>query len=180
MSMVYGFIRKQSGGFIEIDSKVGRGTAMRLYLPRSEIVEEEAAGVKDGRQEPITGKGTVLVVEDDINVRELICDVALPSLGYTCHGEVDGPAALAYLERTGPVDLMLIDIILPKGINGIELAQRVKETGHATRVIFMTGYSDDEAEAKGLIKKDAVVLHKPFRIKELAQVVAEAFKGEEN
>ena len=177
LSMVYGFIHRQADGYVDIDSVVGIGTTVNLYLPRLEAAEEKPVETKNGQATLAKGKGTILVIEDDATVREVICDEALTSLGYTTRCVEDGPAALASLERSGPVDLMLIDIVLPGGMNGIELAWRVKETSPATRMIFMTGYSDEEVEARGLTGNGVSILRKPFKIKELAQVVTDAFEG---
>ena len=126
MSMVYGFIRKQSGGLIDIDSEVGRGTTVRLYLPRAELVEENLVEVEDQLDEPAKDLGTILVVEDDEVVCKLICDV-LETRGFDAIGALNGPDALATLERSGPADLLLTDIVMPKGMSGVELAERVKE-----------------------------------------------------
>ena len=179
MSMVYGFIRKQSGGFIDIDSEVGRGTTVRLYLPRSELIEEGPDVVEERQGGADKGKGRVLIVEDDEAVCNLVCDV-LQTHGYDTIGALNGPDALAQLQQSGPIDLLLTDIVLPKGMDGIELAQRVIETSPSSKVIFMTAYSEHEILGKGLPKDGYRVLHKPMRIIELANIVAEVIAGEED
>lgn len=123
------------------------------------------------------GQGTILLVEDSSDVRELICDDVLEYVGYTTHSVKDAPAALAFLEQSGPVDLLLTDIVLPRGMNGVELARRVQETAPLTEVLFMTGYSVDELENLGISVSDHYLFHKPFSVEDLMRVVAETLDG---
>ncbi len=165
LSMVYGFAR-QSGGFAVIESELGRGTTVRLYLPRigAEAVEprnELQAEAPRARDE------TVLVIEDDPEV----CDLAvslLESLGYEVVFAHDGAQALAVLGATPRIDLILSDVMLPGGLLGPEVVEKAKQARPDLRVLFMSGYADAAARSSGLLGEGATVLSKPFRRYDLA------------
>ena len=136
------------------------------------MVEEDAAE----QEEPTDGTGSILIVEDDEAVCNLFCDI-FKERGYDVVAALNGQDALAQLQQNGPVDLLLTDIVLPKGMNGIELAQRVTETAPATRVIVMTAYSENDIAGKGLSVSGYRLLHKPMRINEMVQAVADVFEN---
>jgi PAS domain S-box-containing protein len=174
LSMVYGFI-KQSNGHIKIYSEVGRGTSFKLYLPRSSTVPQEAAR----RQSPALPRGTeqILVVEDSPQIREAIL-WQLQSLGYAVSGAPDGAAGLAVFEvATQPFDLLLTDVVMPGPLTGRALADEVMARWPKTRVVFMSGYSENAIVHQGRLDADVLLLNKPFRKADLAKIVRQALDG---
>jgi PAS domain S-box-containing protein len=174
LSMVYGFARR-SGGKAEIDSEPGRGTTVRIYLPR--IPASEAALAETGPidQQAPKGRERVLVVEDEPAVRELAMTM-LRRLGYEVAGAQDGRTALEALERTG-ADLILTDVDLPGGMNGIELARTARQRLPALAVLLMSGFPD---KVLGQVRDDDEhhdPIAKPFELPELARRVRAMLDG---
>jgi len=120
--------------------------------------------------------GTVLYVEDDADVRGAFAN-ALERLGYGVLAAGDGPEALRLLEDAGAVDLLLTDIILPGGMNGVDLAQTVQKSSPGTGVLLITACSEDELARRGISVTGFPVLHKPVRAKELAEAIGEVLDG---
>ncbi len=165
--MIYGFA-KQSGGHVAIYSEEGHGTTMKLYLPRARegaaaarASEETAAEIPRARGE------TVLVVEDDAEVRQLAVAM-LEGLGYRVLQAPDGPAALANLKDSSLPDRLLSDVLLSSSLSGPALAKKVKRELPAIKVLFMSGYADYAARHNGLTETDAEMLNKPFCMRDLA------------
>jgi PAS domain S-box-containing protein len=171
LSMVYGFI-KQSNGHIKIYSEPGRGTTIRLYLPRS---DSPADGEGRGSASLPRGHERVLLVEDDPQVRGAVL-VQLRSLGYAVTDVASGQAAIDLLKQGGGFDLMLTDVVMP-GIGGPQLADEIRRGWPAMKLLFMSGYSENAAIAHGRVAADARVLSKPFRKVDLANRVREALDG---
>ena len=172
LSMVYGFI-KQSNGHIAIDSEVGRGTTFKLYLPRS-VGEKEEATVCQPSPLP-GGRERILVVEDDAQVRASVVR-QLQRLGYTVSQAPDGAVGVAAFEAaTQPYDLLLTDVIMPGPLNGKALADEVARRWPKTRVLFMSGYSEDVITHHGRLDAGVRLLSKPFRMTDLATTIREAF-----
>ena len=170
LSMVYGFI-KQSKGHITIHSDVGRGTSFKLYLPRS--VEEKEAAVLPAA--PVRhGTERILVVEDEPQVRASVVQ-QLESLGYTVSCAADGAAGVASFEAaTVPFDLLLTDVVMPGALNGRALADEVMRRWPATRVVFMSGYTDTAMIHHGRLDAGVLLLDKPFRKNDLARMMRQA------
>jgi prevent-host-death family protein len=169
LAMIYGFV-KQSGGHLAIDSEVGQGTTVRLYLPRA---AEEAApeDAEETGTEALRARGeTVLVVEDNRDIRQLAVDL-LEELGYRVLQAPDGWAALSLLEKSDPPDLLLSDVVLPRRLSGPDLAEKVKLELPTIKVLFMSGYADDAARDNGVAGNGTELLNKPFRKHELASMV---------
>ncbi|KIZ45571.1 MULTISPECIES: hybrid sensor histidine kinase/response regulator [Rhodopseudomonas] len=169
LSMIYGFAQ-QSNGHAEIDSKPGHGTEVRLYLPRqlgaiAAAVERMPAVAASA---PSTG-GTILVVEDEAVVRGIVVEL-LRDRGYRVLEACDGPSGLASLRHGERIDLLLTDIGLP-GINGRQLADQALELRPALKVLFMTGYAESAAIAKGFLQPGMDMITKPFDLEELARRV---------
>lgn len=162
LSMIYGFAR-QSGGQVHIDSTLGRGTTINLYLPRH--VGEASTRCRDtadAAAPAVAGNEMVLVVEDDEVIRGLVLDT-LADQGYRTCQAADGPAGLAILQSRDDIDLLVTDIGLP-GLNGRQVADAGRLLRPGLRVLFMTGYaqntlSDVEALAPGM-----ELITKPFAI----------------
>jgi len=168
LSMVFGFV-KQSGGDVTIDSAEGKGTTVRLYLPRG--AAQAPAERRPGREREPAGHGeTVLVVEDDQDVRTLTTS-QLGSLGYRVLEADTGRSALEQLESRADVNLLLTDLVLSGGMNGYELAARVKQSNPGIKVLYISGYSENIVAHHGPLGPQAMLLQKPFRKRELASKV---------
>jgi len=159
LSMIYGFA-KQSEGHARIESEVGKGTSIKLYLPRhhgdADSVADPVAGAEMQR-----GAGeTILVVEDELVVRDLIVEV-LQELGYRVLQAVDGPTGLRVLQKSERIDLLVTDVGLP-GLNGRQLADQARENRPALKVLFITGYAETVASASGFLDPGMAMITKPF------------------
>jgi signal transduction histidine kinase len=159
LSQVYGFV-KQSGGHVKIHSEIGKGTTIRIYLPRAQLA---ASAVGDGEVPLLVGRGseTILVVEDEADVRSYVVET-LRDLNYQVHAASDGASALA-LFNSGSfrVDLLLTDIVMP-GMSGRQLADQMRERESALKVLFMTGYSRNVIVHQGRLDSGVALLQKPL------------------
>ena len=171
LSMVYGFAR-QTGGFVAIDSEEGVGTTVRLYLPRAEAAMKAARekAVPSNEIPDSSGK-TILVVEDDKDVRDLIV-LMLRDFGCEIHEAEDGKSALARLKSLDRIDLILTDIVLPGGMTGPELAESAVRRFPAAKVLYMSGYAKVAGDGIGRRSAEVHVLNKPFRKQQLTDRVA--------
>ncbi len=168
LSMVYGFV-KQSGGHISIYSEEGDGTTIKLYLPRSS--EVEAAKPKQALDDVPTAHGeTVLLVEDDEDVRDFTVFL-LTGLGYRTIEAATGAAALEQLETAHDVDLLVTDVVLAGGMNGRELATEAKRRLPRTKVLYMSGYTENAIVHQGRLDSDAEFLQKPFDREDFARAL---------
>ena len=177
LSQVYGFV-KQSGGHISIYSELGHGITVKLYLPRSnpsaalsEAAERDKAGL------PMHGTETILVVEDNPDVRRLV-KRQLTELGYTVHEASHGPEALRLIQSNLPLDLMFTDIIMPEGITGYELAGLARECRPGLKVLFTSGYTAIGAGQDKDGRAGGPLLSKPYRKRELAHFLRAALNDE--
>ena len=169
LSMVYGFV-KQSGGHLEIDSRPGNGSAITLYLP---VAEQPAAqrGTGAGRSKGGEGKGQrILLVEDEPKVRKLARRI-LAGLGYQILEAADAAGALAILAERDDVDLLFTDIVLPGGMNGVELARRACRPGSNLKVLYTSGFAQQSLLEQGVALEKARLVGKPFRKEQLAEAV---------
>lgn len=173
LSMVYGFV-KQTGGHVRIDSTVGQGTLITLFLPRNRQQAEQAAADAAAEESPndvpnaLQGE-TILVVEDETAVRMLVVEV-LDELGYKVLEAVDGHSALPTLQSDQRIDLLVSDFGLP-GMNGHQLVEIARQHRPELRVLFITGYAPN-AEVRGeFLGPGMDMLAKPFNIDELATKV---------
>ncbi len=174
LSMVYGFT-KQSGGHVSIYSEEGRGTTVKLYLPRAEHAAEDIAAEPEDTIP--TGHGeTILVIEDDEDVRALATDT-LKGLGYFVIAVATAAAARDVLAGETPTNLILSDVILPGGTSGPEFAEEVHATNPNLEIIFMSGYPAAAAKRNGFLGSNRVLLNKPFQRRQLAEAVQDALTG---
>ena len=173
---VYGFA-KQSGGHATIESDKGAGTTVRIFLPRS----SEHPTAKDtpaSEKEEARGTGEkILVVEDNADVRALALAL-LAGLGFESFEAADGNTALSVLQQSPPVDLLLSDIVLPGGMNGRELADKVRHLNPAIKILYMSGYADSAFTEPTRQKGDAFLLSKPFGKEDLAEAVRNSLDEE--
>jgi PAS domain S-box-containing protein len=170
LSMVYGFAR-QSGGQARLYSEGGKGTTVRLYLPRhgAEPAEEEVQ--PDLEHAPRVAAGeTVLVVDDEPTVRMLVTEV-LEDLGYSAIEAAESVSALKVLRSDVRIDLLITDVGLPGGMNGRQMADAAREVRPRLRVLFITGYAENAAIGKGPLQPGMHVLSKPFSMDKLASRV---------
>ena len=166
LSMIYGFAR-QSNGHATIDSKLDRGTSVKLYLPRhhGQLLAADASGVI-ASQHAATGE-TVLVVEDEPVVRSVILEM-LGEQGYRTIEAADGPSGLRLLCMNEQVDLLITDVGLP-GMNGRQLADLARETRPDLKIIFITGYAESVAIADGFLQPGMEMITKPFDLDHLSR-----------
>ena len=178
LSQVYGFV-KQSGGHVAIYSEPGEGTTVKIYLPRllGAVAEEPKA------DEPVVPEGskaeTVLVVEDDHDVRAYTVEV-LRELGYRVLEAHDGPSALRLVERqdVGRIDLLFTDVVLPGGMNGEQVAARARAVLPGVKVLFTTGYARNAIVHHGRLDPGVRLLTKPFTYADLAVRVRDMLDGQ--
>jgi two-component system, cell cycle sensor histidine kinase and response regulator CckA len=159
LSMVYGIV-KQSGGYITVDSKLGAGTTFRVYLPRVEEAEEPIA-VLSVPVVRVVGSGTVLVVEDELEVRSLV-EALLRSRGYkvlVAESAVHAAAICRGYEQ--PIDVLLTDVVMP-GITGPELAKELLELRPGLKTVYMSGYAGERLAEQGVSSEGIALLQKPF------------------
>ncbi len=173
LSMVFGFV-KQSDGHVTVYSEEGRGTTIKLYLPRASRQPDEARNFETSS--PGARDECVLIVEDDTDVRTLAVNL-IDDLGYRVLEAGDGKAALGILERERRIDLLFTDVILPGGMNGNEIARRAPEYQPDIKIMYMSGYSHDALIHQGRMDDAVVLLQKPFRRAELAVKLREALEN---
>jgi len=174
LSQLYGFVQ-QSGGFVRLDSAPGRGTAVRLYLPRYERVQRHEAGPMPGGGNEGAGAGeAVLLVEDEAGVRAVAAE-RLRELGYGVLEAADGPAALRLLRSGTHVDMLVTDVGLPGGLNGRQVAEVARERRPGLPVLFITGYAGSALD--GQLAPGMEVIGKPFALDALAARVRAMLKA---
>ena len=169
LSQVYGFCR-QSGGHVQIESEPGRGTTVRMLLPRQ--ADPSLGLVERTRAEfdRAGGRESILLVEDDDGVRAYALE-ALRDLGYRVAEASSGRAALTVLDSAPNLDLLLTDVVMPGDYNGRELADEALRRRPGLRVLYMTGYSRDAIMRHGRLDPGIHLLGKPFSMEELAAKV---------
>lgn len=171
LSMVHG-VATQSGGGLLIASDIGRGTTVNVYLPRAR--RGSAASRELERRSASSGpRATILVVDDDADVREVTVS-SLESFGYRTMTAESGPAALDALARGDQVDLLIVDMAMP-GMSGVELIKRARECRPGLPAMLVTGYADLTAFSP---QEGDPVLQKPYRLERLASGVIEALRRE--
>ncbi|HEX6534023.1 MAG TPA: ATP-binding protein [Gemmatimonadaceae bacterium] len=175
LSTVYGIV-EQSGGRIDVASAPGRGTAFTIYLPRVPAAGAPLASSPACAARP-RGTETVLLVEDEDAVRRLARRI-LEEQGYAVLEARDGHDALAVVaSHDGPLDLVLTDVVMPR-MNGRALVEQLLAARPALRVLYMSGYTDDEIIRRGLHRAGTSFLQKPFTADGLAEAVRAALEGE--
>jgi two-component system cell cycle sensor histidine kinase/response regulator CckA len=176
---VYGVV-KQTGGFITVDSEVGRGTSFYVYFPRHVL----AAGVAETVEEPeksgprdVTGQDTILLVEDEDAVRSFAAR-ALRLRGYTVLEASGGDLALDIVRsRSGPIDLLITDVVMPN-MDGPTLVRAARRLRPEMRIIYMSGYAEDAFRRNEENAEHLHFLPKPFGLKQLVAKVRDVLEGE--
>jgi hypothetical protein len=174
LSMIYGFAR-QSNGHVTIDSKLGRGTSVRLYLPRYDGggAAQQVSAVRAAGQ--ASAGETVLVVEDEAVVRGVILEM-LGEQGYRTLEAIDGPSGLRILRTRQRIDLLVTDVGLP-GINGRQLADQARETRPGLKILFITGYAESVAMSGGFLEEGMEMITKPFELDNLSRRIRAMVSG---
>jgi two-component system cell cycle sensor histidine kinase/response regulator CckA len=168
LSTVYGIV-KQSGGYVTVQSELGRGTTFQIYLPRVEgAAEKHSVAVP----EAVGGTETILLVEDEESVRQLVRDT-LAAKGYKVLEAENGEAGVAAaVHHKGKLDLIITDVVMP-GMGGREMVKQLMETRPGTKVLYLSGYTEDAIISDGSIEKGTAFLQKPFTLQSLSRKVRE-------
>jgi two-component system, chemotaxis family, CheB/CheR fusion protein len=170
LSMIYGFAR-QSGGQLLIDSEVGVGTTVRLYLPRAAQMGDADRPVAAGAKVLHPGGDEAILMVDDNTTLHDVARRCLMSLGYSVSVAGSGPAAMALLRSGARFDLLFTDVVMPEGMSGYALAEAARRLLPDLRVLFATGYAGEMGKAD---HREWNVLRKPYRRQELAESVRAA------
>jgi two-component system cell cycle sensor histidine kinase/response regulator CckA len=174
LSTVYGIV-KQTGGFVAVDSEVGRGTAFRILLPRWKgELPRPAEPAAEAKRSDTTGAGTVMLVEDEDAVR-LFSSRALRNKGYKVVEAKSGEDALALFEEHPNIDVLVTDVVMPQ-MDGTELIKRVRALRPGMRIVCISGYAEETFRNRLDSAADVHFLPKPFTLEQLAgkvkQVIA--------
>jgi PAS domain S-box-containing protein len=173
LAQIYGFV-KQSGGTATIESEIGCGTKVSLYLPKADdaaVVDEEAEEPASDGADVAQGR-TILVVDDQPAVREAI-EAPLARLGYRILEAADGITARSLLESDEPIDLLLTDVVMPHGISGLDLIDEARRLRRNLKVVLVSGYLREYGGRAGGMA-GVIFLEKPFKQADLARAVATA------
>jgi len=169
LSQVYGFVR-QSGGHISIKSDVGKGTAVRLYLPWTERIEAVAAKMVVAAKPPKVGFRKVLIVEDNDELRDLATQL-LQGLGYATCSAGTGAEAISTLMKDTQIDLLFTDVLMPGGINGFELADEIRRHRPDIALLVTSGFPG--SFLPGVQPNGSCdIIRKPYTEAELAAAIA--------
>jgi CheY-like chemotaxis protein len=177
LSTVYGIV-KQSGGYIFVESQPRHGTTFRAYFPRVDAREEAATNQYPlGLPRPERGQETILLVEDEVNLRRLARQY-LETQGYKILEAEDGAVALQIVSgHQGTIDLLLTDVIMP-GMNGRQLARQIAAQIPDVRVLYMSGYAENAIAHNGMLDAGINLLQKPFSLPALKDKVREVLDSE--
>jgi CheY-like chemotaxis protein len=175
LATVYGIV-KQHQGWVEVESGVGRGTTFNVFLPSIEGAAD-SQGENTTEETPRGGKETILVVEDEPPLRNLVCRV-LKSYGYNVLDATSGVHALeVWAANKEKIDLLLTDIVMPDGMTGRDLAERVQAEKPGLKAIFTSGYSSEIVGKDFIIEEGVNFLQKPYVPQKLIRVVRKCLDG---
>jgi two-component system, cell cycle sensor histidine kinase and response regulator CckA len=175
LSTVYGIV-KQSGGYIFAQSEVGHGTAFRIYLPQVDDAAETSGPARTASPET-GGSETVLLVEDEESVRQLVRET-LEAKGYTVLEAENGEVGLSLAARhDGPIHMVISDVVMP-GMSGRELAKRLSEARPKIKILYLSGYTEDAIVHQGVLESGTAFLQKPFTLQTLSRKVREVLRGD--
>jgi PAS domain S-box-containing protein len=176
LSMAYGFV-KQSGGHIELDSKAGHGTTIKIYLPRS--MQAEAPAVSPVSGPIVGGDETILVVEDDPGVQSTVVAM-LEGLGYRVLKAENGDQAFEIIKGGARIDLLFTDVVMPGLISSPRLAREARQILPGLAVLFTSGYTRNALVSGGRLEEGVQLLGKPYRREQLAQKVRQTLSKQTN
>lgn len=175
LSQVYGLVG-QSGGHLKIDTAPGQGTAVRIYLPRVTVCDVESDETQSGTARLPTGSETILVVDDNPDVRTVVIR-QLSELGYQTIEAENANRALELLDTGTAVDLLFTDIVMPGGMTGFDLADAVQTRHPGLRMLFTSGYTDTASQEDQRAINHGQMLSKPYRKQDLARAIRSALEG---
>ena len=173
LATVYGIV-KQSGGHIWVDSEVGHGTIFKIYLPmvKSKMIKTNKP---EKAREDLQGSETILVVEDEFMVRELVCDT-LRTSGYTILEAANGKQAIeVFIQNNHKIDMILTDVIMPE-MSGRKMIETLTQTHPDVVALYMSGYTDDAIIKHGVLEPGMAYIQKPFSPKGLIEKVREVLE----
>jgi CheY-like chemotaxis protein len=175
LATVYGVV-KQSGGYIYVYSESGRGTTFKIYLPQVSADLDVLLPDSEKRRSA-RGTETILFVEDEQSVRELVRDY-LVGAGYCILEASDGVQALKVAAaHPGPVHMLITDVVMPH-LSGPQLATKLSAERTDLKVLFISGYTDDTVFRHGVLEGGVAFLQKPFNLKALSQKIREVLSGQ--
>jgi PAS domain S-box-containing protein len=167
LSMVYGFAR-QSRGHVKIYSEVGHGTTVRLFLPRADHQMKAATAAPPAAADPDRIAAIVLVVEDNVDVRRIVCKL-LRDFGCTVIEANSAGAALEVLQSDRPVDLMFSDVVMPGGMSGTDLVQAARRLRPGIKTLLTTGFAEASLRNQAQFADAGEIITKPYRRQDLAR-----------
>jgi len=173
LAMVYGFV-KQSGGTARIYSEPGYGTTVSFYLPLAEgskLPSSVPASASHAR-----ASGIVLMVDDELELLDISL-AYLAEMGYTALQASDGASALKMVEQYPNIDLVVTDIIMPGGMNGVELAQKIRELQPQIKIVYSSGFPADALTERNMPLADGPLLHKPYQRAEFNAMIRGVMEG---
>ncbi|VAX12808.1 diguanylate cyclase/phosphodiesterase (GGDEF & EAL domains) with PAS/PAC sensor(s) [hydrothermal vent metagenome] len=176
MAMVYGFVKRYAG-HIKIYSEPGVGTSIRLYLPRSTTCKPVIAVNDIHNDELPTGKETILIVDDEIDLLQL-AEHYLKDLGYHTYLAENAAQALEILAQEKGIDLLFSDVVMPGGMNGYELAQQATQQQPDLKVLLSSGFTSKTLAHNGFARFAAHLLSKPYRKADLARRIRRVLDDE--
>jgi len=175
LATVYGVV-KQSGGYIWVYSELGHGTTFKVYLPKVTAAAETPHAEKV-LSVPASGTETILFVEDEQGVRELVREY-LTACGYSVLEASDGIQALEIAAmHPGAIQLLITDVVMPR-LSGRQLATQISSARRGVKVLYISGYTDDSVFRHGVLEGGMEFLQKPFNLKALAQKIREILDGQ--
>jgi CheY-like chemotaxis protein len=172
--MVYGFVRK-SGGYVDVESIVGTGTTVALYLPQATQDSDNGEETATCSESIPRGSERILVVEDNEELLEATLEL-LTTLGYRVFCARNGVEALQMLKMGEGCDLLFSDVLMPSGMNGVDLAREVQQLGRSIKVLLTSGYAEGVL-ARLRTEDEFPVIDKPFQLAELAQRLRSILDG---
>jgi PAS domain S-box-containing protein len=176
LSMVYGFV-KQSSGHVNITSAPGKGTTVRLFLPRAQSEASQPGAAVERYRNEASAQGTILLVEDDELVRQYARQ-SLAGMGYTVLAAATGAEALAILRERDDIVLLFTDIVMPGGMSGRELVDVAQRERPGLKVLYTSGYTDNAIVHHGRLDPGVHLLTKPYRRADLARKIRELLMEE--
>jgi CheY-like chemotaxis protein len=168
-------IARQHNGWVEVESAVGQGSTFTVFLPaNAELHLEDPVAATDDGPGIAGGNETILIVEDEAMLRDLACEI-LRDCGYRILEAISGRQALeVWRQHEGEINLLLTDMVMPEGISGVELSERLVAEYPQLKVVFMSGYTTDEISPELLARNNASFIQKPYGHADLARVVRES------
>jgi len=170
LSMVYGFA-KQSGGYVSVYSELGHGTSVSLYLPLAEGVSVPVKALAITPKAKISG--VALVVDDEVDLLE-IAVAYLEEMGFRVFQALDSISALSIVEREPRIDLLVTDIVMPGGMNGVELANSIHQLKPNIKIVYLSGFPSERLAEKSGMQVKGPLLRKPYQKQEFIDFIHRA------